>query len=82
LVADFPKTAFILPHAGLLEDLSDTGRTAWRRLLIGDGPPLSEAAGVIDGADENEQERPDDRTRDDLRQVQPLNLGWVTLPVL
>lgn len=30
LAADFPKTAFILQHAGMLEDLSDAGRTAWR----------------------------------------------------
>jgi len=30
LAADFPETAFILQHAGMLEDLSDAGRTAWR----------------------------------------------------
>jgi predicted TIM-barrel fold metal-dependent hydrolase len=31
LAADFPRTTFILQHAGMLEDLSDTGTTAWRR---------------------------------------------------
>src|SRR5262249_48896976 len=30
LAADFPKTAFILQHAGMLEDLSEAGRSAWR----------------------------------------------------
>ena len=30
LAADFPKTNFILQHAGMLEDLSHAGRTAWR----------------------------------------------------
>jgi predicted TIM-barrel fold metal-dependent hydrolase len=30
LAADFPKTAFILQHAGMLEDLSTAGRAAWR----------------------------------------------------
>lgn len=30
LAEDFPKTTFVLQHAGMLEDLSDTGRAAWR----------------------------------------------------
>ena len=30
LAADFPRTTFILQHAGMLEDLSETGRAAWR----------------------------------------------------
>src|SRR5258708_4037174 len=30
LAADFSKTAFILQHAGMLEDLSGAGRSAWR----------------------------------------------------
>ena len=30
LAADFPGTAFILQHAGMLEDLSSAGRAAWR----------------------------------------------------
>jgi predicted TIM-barrel fold metal-dependent hydrolase len=30
LAADFPGTAFILQHAGMLEDLSDAGKAAWR----------------------------------------------------
>jgi predicted TIM-barrel fold metal-dependent hydrolase len=30
LVADVPKTTFILQHAGMLEDLSDQGRAKWR----------------------------------------------------
>ena len=30
LAADFPGTTFILQHAGMLEDLSDAGRAAWR----------------------------------------------------
>ena len=30
LAADFPKTTFILQHAGMLEDLSEAGRAAWR----------------------------------------------------
>jgi predicted TIM-barrel fold metal-dependent hydrolase len=30
LAADFPKTTFILQHAGMLEDLSDKGRAAWK----------------------------------------------------
>ncbi len=30
LAADFPKTAFILQHAGMLEDLSDMGKAEWR----------------------------------------------------
>lgn len=31
LAADFPDTTFILQHAGMLEDLTDHGRTAWRQ---------------------------------------------------
>ncbi|MGE3831578.1 MAG: amidohydrolase, partial [Parvibaculaceae bacterium] len=30
LAAEFPKTTFILQHAGMLEDLSEEGRSAWR----------------------------------------------------
>ncbi len=30
LAADFPKTTFILQHAGMLESLSDAGRREWR----------------------------------------------------
>jgi predicted TIM-barrel fold metal-dependent hydrolase len=30
LAADFPKTTFILQHAGMLEDLSAAGRTEWK----------------------------------------------------
>ena len=30
LAADFPKTTFILQHAGMLEDISEAGRAAWR----------------------------------------------------
>jgi predicted TIM-barrel fold metal-dependent hydrolase len=30
LAADFPGTTFILQHAGMLEDLSNGGRAAWR----------------------------------------------------
>jgi predicted TIM-barrel fold metal-dependent hydrolase len=30
LAADFPKTAFILQHAGMLEDLSDAGKAVWQ----------------------------------------------------
>jgi predicted TIM-barrel fold metal-dependent hydrolase len=31
LAADHPGTTFILQHAGMLEDLSETGRADWRR---------------------------------------------------
>ena len=31
LAADHPDTTFILQHAGMLEDLSETGRAAWHR---------------------------------------------------
>ena len=30
LAEDFPRTTFILQHAGMLEDLSDEGRARWR----------------------------------------------------
>jgi predicted TIM-barrel fold metal-dependent hydrolase len=30
LAAAFPETTFILQHAGMIEDLSETGRAAWR----------------------------------------------------
>ena len=30
LAADFPKTTFILQHAGMLEDLSEDGKAKWR----------------------------------------------------
>jgi predicted TIM-barrel fold metal-dependent hydrolase len=30
LAADFPKTSFILQHAGMLEDLSDAGKAEWQ----------------------------------------------------
>jgi predicted TIM-barrel fold metal-dependent hydrolase len=31
LAADHPRTTFILQHAGMLEDLSETGRAEWHR---------------------------------------------------
>ena len=31
LAEEFPETTFILQHAGMLEDLSDEGRAAWRQ---------------------------------------------------
>jgi predicted TIM-barrel fold metal-dependent hydrolase len=31
LAADHPETTFILQHAGMLEDLSETGRAEWHR---------------------------------------------------
>jgi predicted TIM-barrel fold metal-dependent hydrolase len=33
LAADFRETTFILQHAGMLEDLSETGKAAWRKGL-------------------------------------------------
>ena len=33
LAADFPRTMFILQHAGMLEDLSEEGRAAWRKAM-------------------------------------------------
>ncbi|HZP21676.1 MAG TPA: amidohydrolase family protein, partial [Bauldia sp.] len=33
LATDFPKTTFILQHAGMLEDLSDGGRAEWRAAM-------------------------------------------------
>jgi len=30
LAADFPQTTFVLQHAGMLEDLSEPGKVAWR----------------------------------------------------
>ena len=33
LAATFPRTTFVLQHAGMLEDLSDAGRAAWRRSM-------------------------------------------------
>ena len=33
LASDFPETTFILQHAGMLEDLSEAGREAWRRAM-------------------------------------------------
>ena len=37
MVADFPKTAFILRHAGSLEVLCDTGGRRGAVLMIGAG---------------------------------------------
>ncbi|MEP0323836.1 amidohydrolase family protein [Bauldia litoralis] len=34
LAADFPGTTFILQHAGMLEDLTDGGRVAWRAGMV------------------------------------------------
>ena len=34
LAAEFPKTAFILQHAGMLEDMSAIGRAAWRSGML------------------------------------------------
>jgi predicted TIM-barrel fold metal-dependent hydrolase len=33
LARDFPKTTFVLQHAGMLEDLSDAGRARWRAAM-------------------------------------------------
>ena len=33
LAEEFPRTTFILQHAGMLEDLSDAGRDTWRRAM-------------------------------------------------
>jgi predicted TIM-barrel fold metal-dependent hydrolase len=33
LVHAFPETTFVLEHAGMLEDLSESGRLAWRRAM-------------------------------------------------
>jgi predicted TIM-barrel fold metal-dependent hydrolase len=33
LAGDFPKTTFVLQHAGMLEDLSDAGRARWRAAM-------------------------------------------------
>ena len=33
LATEFPKTIFILQHAGMLEDLSDAGRASWRQSM-------------------------------------------------
>jgi predicted TIM-barrel fold metal-dependent hydrolase len=43
LVRAFPQTTFVLEHAGMLEDLSDGGRTAWRAgmRLLSDCPNIS-----------------------------------------
>jgi len=43
LVRAFPQTTFVLEHAGMLEDLSDAGRTAWRAgmRLLSDCPNVS-----------------------------------------
>jgi predicted TIM-barrel fold metal-dependent hydrolase len=49
LAADFPKTTFILQHAGMLEDLSEAGRAAWRegmRLLAAEPNVVSKLSGL------------------------------------
>ena len=35
LAADFPKTTFVLQHAGMLEDLSEAGKSSWREKMHG-----------------------------------------------
>jgi len=49
LAADFPSTTFVLQHAGMLEDPSDTGRAAWRagmRKLAAQGNVVSKLSGL------------------------------------
>ncbi len=49
LAADFPQTTFILQHAGMLEDLSETGRAAWRaemQLLAAQPNVVSKLSGL------------------------------------
>jgi predicted TIM-barrel fold metal-dependent hydrolase len=49
LAADFPKTIFILQHAGMLEDLSDAGKAAWRngmRLLAAQANVVSKLSAL------------------------------------
>jgi predicted TIM-barrel fold metal-dependent hydrolase len=49
LAADFPGTTVILQHAGMLEDLSDRGRDAWRagmRLLAAQKNVVAKLSGL------------------------------------
>jgi len=49
LARDFPRTTFILQHAGMLEDLSDAGRADWRasmRLLAAEPNVMSKLSGL------------------------------------
>ncbi|MGE3876482.1 MAG: amidohydrolase, partial [Parvibaculaceae bacterium] len=49
LAAEFPKTTFILQHAGMLEDLSEDGRKAWREgmaKLAGEPNVVSKLSGL------------------------------------
>jgi predicted TIM-barrel fold metal-dependent hydrolase len=49
LAADFPKTIFVLQHAGMLEDLSATGREEWRhgmRLLAAQVNVVAKLSGL------------------------------------
>jgi predicted TIM-barrel fold metal-dependent hydrolase len=49
LAAAFPKTTFVLQHAGMLEDLSEEGREAWRqgmRLLAAQPNVVSKLSGL------------------------------------
>jgi predicted TIM-barrel fold metal-dependent hydrolase len=49
LASDFPKTTFILQHAGMIEDLSDAGRARWRaamRILANEPNVVSKLSGL------------------------------------
>ena len=49
LAADFPETTFILQHAGMLEDLSEAGKGAWRegmRMLAAQPNVVSKLSGL------------------------------------
>ena len=49
LAHDFPRTTFVLQHAGMLEDLSDDGRAQWRegmRLLAREPNIVSKMSGL------------------------------------
>jgi predicted TIM-barrel fold metal-dependent hydrolase len=49
LARDFPKTTFILQHAGMLEDLSEGGRINWRsgmRVLAAEPNVVSKLSGL------------------------------------
>lgn len=49
LARDFPRTTFILQHAGMLEDLSEAGRAEWRmamRTLAAEPNAVSKLSGL------------------------------------
>lgn len=49
LAHDFPRTTFVLQHAGMLEDTSEAGRAAWRegmRLLAAEPNVVSKLSGL------------------------------------